>query len=168
MGREIRMVPPHWEHPVYPADEYHLHNAGKAIPMYDETFVDAVNEWKRGLTAYEAEGPHDSEYWESWAGPPCRENYRPAFAEEPTWFQVYQTVSEGTPVTPPFATSEELIDYLVENGDFACQERGNRESPPSREAATAFVNSGYVPSATFRTGPDGVTFKSGISQAEDI
>ena len=31
-------------------------------------------------------------------------------------WQVWETVSGGSPVTPVFASAEELIDYLVENG----------------------------------------------------
>jgi hypothetical protein len=74
------------------------------------------------------------------------------------WWQVYETVSEGTPVTPPFATKEELIEYLVEHGDFWDQR--NRHDyrcyvdpgcyPPwSRKAATTFVmEDGWCPSMT--------------------
>jgi hypothetical protein len=33
--------------------------------------------------------------------------------KEATWFQAWETVTEGTPVTPPFATTDELVDYLA-------------------------------------------------------
>ena len=81
MGRKIRRVPPHWEHPK--------DKNGNYIPLHDQSFDEA---------------------------------------EELTWWQVYGTVSEGTPDTPAFATSAELIYYLFTYGDY-----------PSREAATAFV-----------------------------
>lgn len=34
------------------------------------------------------------------------------------WYQLYETVSLGTPLSPPFATPEELINWLVNNTDF--------------------------------------------------
>jgi hypothetical protein len=56
-------------------------------------------------------------------------------------------------VTPAFATAEELIDYLVANGDYWDQERrkeGESEmqcDPWPREAAEKFVRgSGWLPS----------------------
>lgn len=53
---------------------------------------------------------------------------------------LYQTVSEGTPVTPVFATAEELIDYLATVGeDFS-------QKPMRREAAEALVRGGWAPS----------------------
>jgi hypothetical protein len=62
--------------------------------------------------------------------------------EEPTWYQVYENVTEGTPVTPPFATKEALIFYLCNYGTF----RGDGRKW-SQEVAENFVNgSGYLPS----------------------
>ena len=57
-------------------------------------------------------------YWE-WAGaPPDEISYRQRkwTAEEATHFQVYETVSEGKPITPAFATEAELVDHLVNSG----------------------------------------------------
>lgn len=52
-------------------------------------------------------------------GPPQRACYCPWKPEDATWLQVWETVSEGTPVTPPFATRQELVDYLVQHGDLS-------------------------------------------------
>jgi hypothetical protein len=52
---------------------------------------------------------------------------------------VYETVSEGTPITPCFATAAELIDWLAEKGTAW-------DGPMSREGAARFVESGWVPS----------------------
>ena len=141
MGREIRRVPPNWEHPK---DRY-----GKDIPLHDQSFDEAVKEWKEGYKAWEA-GTHEYfesglEFWEWGGDPPESQSYRPAFAEEPTWWQVYETVSAGTPATPAFATSDELIYYLCTYGDYGYQHYGYG-SIPSREAATAFVDAGSVTS----------------------
>ena len=144
MGREIRRVPPNWEHPKNDDGEYKS--------MHDEEFDPALEAWLEGYRLWKA-GEHpeqkdeywrDRNYWD-WDGPPPDpENYRPAFNAEPTWFQVYQTVSEGSPVTPPFATKEELVDYLVENGDFWDQKRGH--GGWQRKIAEEFVKREWAPS----------------------
>jgi hypothetical protein len=55
-------------------------------------------------------------------------------------YVIYQTVGEGSPITPCFATPEELIDWLVEKGTAW-------DDPMSREAAERFVRgSGWLPS----------------------
>jgi hypothetical protein len=73
--------------------------------------------------------------------------------QEMTWYQVYETVSEGTPVTPPFETQSELVEYLVANGDFwdqRCRKEGSSImecAPWSRKQAEAFVyGPGWAPS----------------------
>ena len=146
MGREIRRVPANWEHPKqerYGDDRYQ--------PMHDERFEDAVKEWKDGFAAWErGERPsyytreEECEFWEYEGDPPEREYYRPYTDEEATWWQVYETVSEGTPVSPPFATPDELIEYLATRGDFWDQKRG--DGPWNRAAAERFVKSGWAPS----------------------
>ncbi len=136
MGREIRMVPPNWEHPK--------NDHGKIQPMHDEDYETAARKWKDGYALWE-KGEHPSqkkyEYWE-YAGTPDPEICRPKFTEDPTWFQMYETVSEGTPVSPPFETKAELVDYLVENGDFWDQKRG--DGGWKRENAESFVESGFA------------------------
>jgi hypothetical protein len=57
---------------------------------------------------------HGFAAWEG--GPPRPDSYRPAFESAPTAFQVYETVSEGTPISPVFETRDELIDWLVNDG----------------------------------------------------
>ena len=79
--------------------------------------------------------------------------YRPKFEDEPTWFQVYETVSEGSPVTPPFATREELVEYLVKNGDDWDQKQ--RTGGWDRAAAEAFVRQEWAPSMIVVSGPAG-------------
>jgi len=163
MGREIRRVPPNWNHPV---DS----RSGQLKPMFDETFEQASTEWKNEFAEYytaingdyyqedrKADDGTPWEFWE-WSGdPPNREYYRPWKDEEATWYQVWETVSEGTPVSPPFETKEELIEYLVKEGDFWDQKR--REGGWDREAATKFVGTGWAVSFMVN---DGV-----ITQARD-
>lgn len=158
MGREIRMVPPNWEHPKGSNSGYQS--------MFDEDYPSAVKKWKDEFVLWES-GKHPSqqegmEYWD-WGGmPPDEENYRPAFTEDATWFQMYETVSEGTPVSPPFKTKPELVDYLVEYGDFGDLSRG--DGGWKRENAESFVATGFAMSglliikdgkADYRTPRDG-------------
>lgn len=58
----------------------------------------------------------------------------------PGW-QVWETVSEGSPATPVFATKEELIDHIVKYG------MGGIFRYVSREAAERFVDRAWCPTA---------------------
>lgn len=187
MGREVRRVIPNWEHPK--AEKYNPFtgaNETRYTPLYDQSCEDAWSDWLQEFTAWK-EGEHDriiSEYGEDdypkdqpyasfckWHGtPPDPEKYRPQWSEdEATWWQVYETVSEGTPVSPPLATQDELIEYLVKHGDFWDQKRReeghstmNCESW-SREQAETFVKGmGWEPSYVldskgFRSGVEAIT-----------
>lgn len=140
MGREIRKVPKGWEHPK---DEQ-----GNYKPMYDECFEDAFNEWDKNRLEWisgKSESqkkynyePTNAGYIESEGGSPDPEYYRKEkwTEEEACCFQMYQTVSEGTPVSPVFDTLKELEDWLVIQGH-------------SRKAAHGFCESGYAPSMIF-------------------
>lgn len=156
MGREIRKVPPNWEHPKQEG-QYD----GRLQPMYDKTFATAAQEWKDKFAKWEVgERPdyctdesRNLEYWE-WDGePPDRAYYRPWTSAEATWIQAWETVSEGTPVTPPFATAVELIDYLITHGDFWDQNRG--DGPWPRANAEKFVNDGWAPTFVVQQSSDG-------------
>jgi len=152
MGREIRRVPKNWEHPQ--KEEYsHLKRESEMqyIPKFDESYIAASNEWIENFNKFEPD--EDCLYfWEYEGNPPDEEYYRPDWKpEEMTWYQVYETVSEGTPVTPPFETKKELVDYLVVNGDFWCQTRPD-ENPPSRASTEAFVDGGWAPSMVIAGG----------------
>lgn len=183
MGREIRMVPPNWEHPRHTqeTDPSGGLKIGQYHPMFDRDFRNFAAEWNRSTILW-SQGKHPDQldetysvdeyefYWE-WVGdPPDRAYYRPEFKEEPTWFQAYETVSEGTPVSPPFATREELAQYLHENGDFWWQRRDaegyEHNGPrPTLEEAQDFVNGAYTP--TMIISSDGIT-ENGVKQSGEI
>ena len=150
MGREVRTVPPNWEHPV--------NDRGHKQPMFDESFIDAAAKWKAGFAKWEAgerpdycdEDSRALEFWEYHGMPPVREEYRPWKDEDATWFQLWETVSEGTPVSPPFATLEELAAHLAEHGDDWDRKRGN--GGWGKASADAFVASGWAPSLMVKGG----------------
>lgn len=137
MGREVRSVPPWWQHPK--------NRDGHYQPMMDRDFMTTRREWEAEAKRW-ADGTHESlvrnpewrkDYptfsdFEPFFGD-CR-YYRPAWTpEEATAVQMYETVSEGTPVSPVFATRAELANWLVEQGH-------------SRAAAENFAETGYAPS----------------------
>lgn len=135
-GPSIRRVPPNWEHPKDEKGDY--------IPMYNETFEEVAEEWKKEYIEWENK-THEyytegEEFWEDKL-PPDRYCYRSKFTVEPTWYQLYQNVSEGTPISPPFATEEELARYLSEHGDFWHQD-SYYWNKPTYEQAIALVKAG--------------------------
>ena len=165
MGREIRRVPPDWEHPRYTAENARRPNMiGQHIPLYDEDYETAAKKWIQEFRQWE-DGVHPSQpskyahyFWE-YDSPPDPESYRVRrwTLEEATHVQVYETVSEGTPVTPHFETEKELIDWLVLHGDAWDQAR--HEGGWNREAAERFVKRGSAPSLIVENLPTGVTIK---------
>jgi hypothetical protein len=64
-------------------------------------------------------------------------------------WQVWETVSEGSPVSPVCATADALIVWLMEQGY-------------SATAAAAFVQEGWVPSIVSHVTPAGVTIAQDI------
>lgn len=141
MGREVRMVPPNWEHPK---QQGWRGERGDLQPMYDRDYATARTEWIKGLSEHKPEEHDGIDFWEYDSNPPDRDYYRPYATEDATWFQLWETVSEGTPVSPPFATKEELAQYLAVNGDDWDKKRGN--GGWGIERARAFVEAGGAPS----------------------
>jgi hypothetical protein len=148
VGREIRRVPPKWDHP----QDYR----GNFFPMFDEDYDEASARWKRDYAQFYATGQDKKEKCEFWdwdGGPPDKKMYRTYSKAEATWYQIYETVSEGTPVTPPCETKEELVTYLTKHGDYWDQKRRLSEdsgmpcAPWSEKAARNFVfGHGHMPS----------------------
>lgn len=66
-------------------------------------------------------------------------------------WQVWETVSDGSPITPVLPTAEALVEYLCTVGTTWDQRAAReRDEPlPSREACRKFVKAGWVPSAMF-------------------
>jgi len=142
MGREIRRVDADWEHPK-------IGNSNIYQPIYDKVYTDVLLEWEEQKKLWE-EGKHPNQLskdydtnctYEEWDGDaPDIKYYLTKPFKNPTWYQMYETVSEGTPVTPKFKTEEELINYLVESGTF-WDSRGWEE-----KNAKHFVSIGWAPS----------------------
>lgn len=151
MGREIRRVPANWEHPIT-RDSY---GRDRKQPMHNWDFTERFAQWLADFDRIRAGNLNDierecyplglAEWLQDEGLPPNPAYYRPWKAEEATWYQVWETVSEGTPVSPAFETQEELIEYLAANGDEWDQKRGDK--PWGRQMAERFVTGpGWAPS----------------------
>jgi hypothetical protein len=77
--------------------------------------------------------------YSDYATEPTPETHMPDFGipEDELGWVLYETVSEGTPCTPVFATADELIEHLSIIGQDWDQ------VPMRREAAAALVGNGY-------------------------
>ena len=140
MGRELRRVSEGWEHPRDPNGSYR--------PMHDESFDEAVDEyfgeyhlWLKGEAQYQRDSERTPQaFVRYYGGSPDEEYCRPNWPdEERTHFQVYETVSEGTPVSPVLPSKEAVIEWWVNEGD-------SFSGRLSREAAERWVEAGSSPS----------------------
>lgn len=118
MSRQIRRVPKGWKHP---------RNGGGDgfFPMYDQVFEDALEEW--GQSREDCIDEH--EWHHSY---PDKEQYRQAWISAPC-YQIYEEVSEGTPVSPVFETEAEMQAWLIAQGY-------------SEVAADGFIKDTWAPS----------------------
>lgn len=147
MGREIRHVPKNWEHPKTwdghfkplcddyigtleyykkDVDEFIFHmteiiQKGK-VKIYDRVFEDV-----KELYEYKCE--------DGQMNPPDINDYMPSG----DWFQLFENVSEGTPLSPPFETKEGLVKWLINNPDYIGHQW-------TKEQAEGIVKYGYSPS----------------------
>jgi hypothetical protein len=155
MGREIRRVPVDWQHPKY-LHQYLGHPLEEVFhPCIDEVYEDALARHQEQRRRWDADdeplewGGRRSEVlvkypettFEEWVGEPPDPAYyrsRKWTAAEATAFQFYETVSEGTPLSPVCKTREEMVEWLVTDG--------GRDGPMSRKGAEAFVGQGWAPS----------------------
>jgi hypothetical protein len=133
MGFEIRRVPPNWEHPK---EQYFDLKSQvmkeRYVPLVDRDIQEVLNEWLN--EEFEEKITENSLCSISGTNLPDRRFYRERWTEEPIWYQVYENTSEGTPVTPPFASEDEVVYYLVNYGTFS-----NPYKKWNKEVAEQFV-----------------------------
>ncbi len=145
MGREVRRVPSNWQHPKNDSDSHQ--------PMYDESFREAAISWKAEFLEWEAgkqfdyfkpeKHPDDFQFWEWGGGPPDRGCYRPDWSEGlRTHYQMYETTTEGTPISPVMESPETLAQWLVDNNASA-----SASQTATYKAWLAVCYGGYAPSA---------------------
>lgn len=128
MGRAIRKVPKDWEHPK---------KNGRYIPKHTSkiSFLEMLEKWLEKAKAWE-KGEHPDQqlgeiahsvgaisggssfchYWEWDEHVPDPDYYMPYWAdEERTHYQMYETTTEGTPITPVLSTQEEVARWCADN-----------------------------------------------------
>lgn len=153
MGREVRMVPADWQHPK----EYNFYrNEECHKPLLDGDYSAAAAEWDKereewdngNRPSYANDEPTDMPY-DEWAGQrPFSGDYMPQWpASERTHLMMYENTSEGTPISPTFATPEELARWLTDNeaSAFAGQ-------TASYEGWLRVAKGGYAPSMIISNG----------------
>ena len=104
MGREVRRVPPGWEHPKRYRDPIRYQPLRDGYNKVLKEFEDAIKE--KGL----------EKAIEWFGGGPLKDEYMPDWPEEErTHYQMYEITSEGTPISPVMETPEELARWLADN-----------------------------------------------------
>jgi hypothetical protein len=173
MGREVRMVPPDWAHP--------LNDTGSRRPLLRGPFADAYEEWAtisvprwhqqrakwaEGWVAsykdggWEPRHAHDAcMSFEAYAGvcpaSPNPADYMPTFAPgTATHLMMYETCSEGTPISPAFSTPEELAHWLADTGASAFG-----AATATYEQWLRVCSGGYAPSMVI----DALGVRSGVA-----
>lgn len=123
LHRELRRVPASW---VHPKDKN-----GTLTPLFlDLQLKQTQDEWDRcnklwndgfyeetkgrPVPLTDAQREH---CYSDWVGErPCEEDYMPIWDEsERTHYQLYETTTEGTPVSPVMRSLKELAEWLGKN-----------------------------------------------------
>ncbi len=148
MGREVRMVPAYWEHPK---------NArGNHKPLHDgwAKRKEELAQWERGFVSdyrggWKKRYGHDlTMSAEDYFGKSDPADFMPEWTpEQCTHLQMYETCSEGTPISPVMATPEDLARWLADNGASAFG-----EMTASYEGWLSTCKRGHAPSMMFAVG----------------
>ena len=119
MTREVRRVPPGWEHP---RKDGHLVPLDTGFAKKHAEWIRDRDLWAQGLyldfhtnlpVKYEGE-PMPFEEWAT--DEPKPGNFMPDFPEgTATHYQMYETCTEGTPISPVMESPEGLARWLVDN-----------------------------------------------------
>lgn len=145
MGREVRMVPPDWEHPK------NVHGYYK--PLRGGLYQDYHNEREADIAMYMKERGYTRPQAEEYVGMPGyqEDEFMPVFAEgTATHYRMYENTSEGTPISPACATKEELARWLADNKASAF---GSNTATYEQWLGT--IEQGYAVSMVQQLVPDG-------------
>lgn len=132
MGREVRMVPPGWQHPTEWGKDWRTNRPQMRFkPLMRGPYAERGAEWDEEAAQWDAgfvrdyldggfksrDQDDDGTYAEYNGERPEVADYMPEFAAgTATHLMMYEDTSEGTPISPDFATPEELAHWLVDNG----------------------------------------------------
>ncbi len=168
MGREVRKVPKDWKHPE---GESLLEGPWeKEAEKWDEEKV----QWDKGFRlSYIAEKtwvPKDADEnmpFEEWSGErPVKKDYMPTWKEtEKTHLQMYETCSEGSPISPVMKTPEELAHWLVMNEASSFASQTATYDAWLRIAKGGYACSGVIVDGIIESGVQGLTKEKGNKNA---
>lgn len=160
MSRELRKVPANWEHP--------RDDQGEFIPLLGGSFKkeaaewdEAAKQWAGGFCRnfkdeWRPKKADETGTYEEWEGPRHEEHeYMPDWPEaERTHYQMYETTTDGIPISPVMETPEALAHWLADNGASA-----SADQTASYDHWLAMIKKGRSP--TFVTEP-GKSLVSGV------
>jgi len=144
MGREVRRVRPDWQHPTdgeYGNGEIRYKPLHEGYKEAAEDFMEMAN--SKGLQEavdYFGQAPDKEEYMPDWTD------------EEATHYQMYEDTTEGTPISPPMASPEELARWLVDNNASAIGGETASYEAWLRVANSGFACSGVISSHGLESG----------------
>lgn len=146
MGREVRKVPHDWQHPQ---------ERGRFKPLCQpaEPIADMQRHWEDEAALCDPTLCGSS--FSDWDGDrPDPADYMPFWLEtEATHFQMYETTSEGTPISPVVESPEKLARWLADTG--ACSWASYTAT---YDQWLRVCNGGFAPSAV----ETGGTLSSGV------
>jgi len=136
MGREIRKVAANWQHPK--------NEKGNYIPLLDDKFSEILAKWEEQNAQWEKgfrsdwnggwirkEADELNMTFAEWdVEKPVMENYMPEWKdEELTHIQLYENVTEGTPISKVYKANEldKLCKYAAKNCTFFMNFKASKE-----------------------------------------
>lgn len=153
MGREVRRVPPNWDHPKR-GDRY--------IPLWPRRYIEERDEWLRELKEFFAGVHEDQSYYPGLDEYltdhpiPRRADYMPDWPEQVcTHYQMYEDTTEGTPISPVFPTPEALARWLTDTGASAFADMTAEYEHWLRVARGGFAPSCVVRGGVLSSGVEG-------------
>lgn len=175
MSREVRMVPPDWQHPTEWRKDYHTGRPRLChVPLLEGPFSQRLAEWDEGAAQWDAgferdyktggwepKAPRHTYTYAEYAGKrPEAKEHMPEFPPgTATHLMMYETTSEGTPISPAFATPEELAHWLADNNASAFGDSG-----ATYEQWLATARGGWAPSMIV----DSHGLRSGVAAMADV
>lgn len=169
MGREVRMVPENWVHPRNEKGDYEpLHdNLCKRVSDYYRELA----MWNIGycsdfstypeLSFKKKDETEEAYSFDGWSGGPLDpKDYMPDWAPEGrTHLQMYETCTEGTPISPVMKTPEELAQWLTDNNASAFGYEG-----ATYDQWLSTIQRGFAVSAMMTVSSDGNSvLESGVA-----
>jgi hypothetical protein len=137
--------------------------------MFDQPFEEAFAEWARDIAEWRAgthkwQKPDDARTAERatdyFGCSPDPESYRPEFPPgTATHYQMYETVTEGTPISPVMPDEESLARWLADNGasTFGAMTTDYDGWLAMIQAGSSVASALFVPGEGIISGVDAVT-----------